>query len=164
MLSFTYTNRPVAFARDVLGFHPRAEQEELLLAKERYVILNCHRQWGKTTLTAAYAVHRALTRPGQSIVILSVTLPQAQILASKCREFAQRAGVTLRKDPAKEHGMVFPNGSVIFPLPAAPDRVRGYTAHLLIVDEAAAVRDEIYMAATPMLTATNGDLWLLSTP
>ena len=32
------------------------------------------------------------------------------------------------------------------------------------MDEAAAISDEVYSAATPMLAATNGSLWLLSTP
>ena len=40
----------------------------------------------------------------------------------------------------------------------------GFTAHFLIMDEAAAIPDEVYSAATPMLAATNGNLWLLSTP
>ncbi len=164
MLTLDHTLNALSFARRVLGFQPNALQQDLLLARDRYVILNCHRQWGKTTMTAVYAVHRAMTRPGQSIVILSLTVAQAQILAERCKEFAQRAGLRWRKDPAKEHGIAFPNGSVIFPLPAMPDRVRGYTANLLIVDEAATIRDEIFTAATPMLTATNGDLWLLSTP
>lgn len=120
--------------------------------------------WGKTTLAAVHAVHQALTKPGQTIVILSLTLPQAQVLASRCRALARKMLVKLRSDPAQEHGMVFPNGSVIFPLPAVADRVRGYTAHLLIIDEAACVKDEVFTAATPMLAATNGGLWLISTP
>ena len=164
MLTFEHSNRPVAFARELLGFEPDAAQAQLLEAKDRYVILNCHRQWGKTTITAVHAVHRALSRPGQTIVILSLTLPQAQVLASRCRMFARKMGVPVKSDATKEHAMVFPNGSVIFPLPAVADRVRGYTANLLIVDEAACVKDEVFAAATPMLAATNGDSWLLSTP
>ena len=42
--------------------------------------------------------------------------------------------------------------------------MRGFTANFLIVDEAARVPDEVYAAATPMLAATNGALWILSTP
>ena len=95
-----------------------------------------------------------MTRPGQSIVILSLTLAQAQILAERCKESAQRAGVPWQRDPAKEHGIRFPIGSVIFLLPAMPDRVRGYTAHLLNVDEAATIRDEIFTAGD---TDADGD-------
>ena len=35
---------------------------------------------------------------------------------------------------------------------------------MLLVDEAAQVRDEIYNTVRPMLAATNGELWLMSTP
>ncbi len=55
-------------------------------------------------------------------------------------------------------------GFGIRPLPAHRDRVRGFTADFLILDEAACISDEVYSAATPMLAATNGALWLLSTP
>ena len=49
-------------------------------------------------------------------------------------------------------------------MPAHPDRVRGFTADFLILDEAARISDDVYAAATPMLATTKGDLWLLSTP
>ncbi len=35
---------------------------------------------------------------------------------------------------------------------------------LMLVDEAARVPDEFYMAMRPMLAVGNGDLWLMSTP
>ena len=52
MITFDEINNPVSFARRVLRFEPKADQEQLLAATNRYVILNCHRQWGKTTVTA----------------------------------------------------------------------------------------------------------------
>ena len=44
------------------------------------------------------------------------------------------------------------------------DTVRGYTADLLIIDEAARVSDELYAAIRPMLATTDGRLLTLSTP
>ena len=35
---------------------------------------------------------------------------------------------------------------------------------LMLVDEAARVDDQIYLAARPMLAVSNGTLWLMSTP
>jgi len=35
---------------------------------------------------------------------------------------------------------------------------------LLLVDEASRVPDELYMAVRPMLAASSGALWLMSTP
>ena len=164
MNAFQNSNDPIGFARDQLGFEPRADQEALLGAKDRYVILNCHRQWGKSTVTAVRAVHRAVTYRRQTIVIISRALRQSELLANRCREFAGRLGLKLRTDGSNPRSVVFPNGSVILPLPAHPSTVRGYSADLLIIDEAAHVPDEVYAAATPMLAVTQGDLWLLSTP
>ncbi|MBY0502548.1 MAG: terminase family protein [Bryobacteraceae bacterium] len=164
MTSIEYQRNPMAFARDLLGFVPDDSQRPLLETAERQVILNCHRQWGKTTVTAVRAVHRAATRPKQAIVIVSPTMRQSRLLANRCREFGNRLGVTLGTDGTNARSVVFPNGSTILPLPAHPDRVRGFTADFLIFDEAARVADEVYAAATPMLATTEGDLWLLSTP
>ena len=161
MITFDEINDPVSFARRRLRFEPKADQEQLLAATNRYVILNCHRQWGKTTVTAVRAVHRAATYRNQTIVIISPTLRQSRMLANRCREFAGELGCELGTDGTNAQSIVFPNGSVILPLPAHPDRVRGFTADLLIVDEAARVPDEVFVAATPMLATTDGGLWLL---
>jgi len=40
---------PVEFAREYLGFEPDARQAEVLRCKGRRVLLNCSRQWGKST-------------------------------------------------------------------------------------------------------------------
>ena len=43
--------------------------------------------------------------------------------------------------------------------------MRGFSAvSLLLVDEAARVSDDLYMAIRPMLAVSEGTLWLMSTP
>ena len=42
--------------------------------------------------------------------------------------------------------------------------MRGFSASLVLIDEASRVTDEMYSALGPMRAATNGDLWLMSTP
>ena len=51
--SFTFpvTEESAAFARQLLDFEPDANQAKLLSTKAQYVMMNCHRQWGKTTMT-----------------------------------------------------------------------------------------------------------------
>src|SRR5258705_11904976 len=46
-----------------LGFEPDAAQKRVLNTDSRRVLLNCTRQWGKSTTTAAKAVHHAHTQP-----------------------------------------------------------------------------------------------------
>jgi len=52
----------VEFTRQRLGFDPNPLQE-LTLRGGRRGILNCTRQWGKSTVAEAKAVHHAYCRP-----------------------------------------------------------------------------------------------------
>ena len=50
-------------------------------------------------------------------------------------------------------------------LPGTEATIRGYSGvRLLLVDEAARVNDELYLAIRPMLAVSRGALWLMSTP
>src|SRR5260370_19042653 len=60
----------VAFARDRLGFDPDEKQMAMLRGGKRG-ILNCARQWGKSTVAAAQAVHRAYSEPGSLTLLLT---------------------------------------------------------------------------------------------
>jgi len=60
--------------------------------------------------------------------------------------------------------IMFKNGSIIRVLPAIHENVRGETADMVIVDEAAFVNDEIFAAIEPALAVRNGTMILLSTP
>ena len=51
-------NCAVEFARR-LGFHPNPRQAEVLASGAKRGILNCTRQWGKSTVTAIKALHHA---------------------------------------------------------------------------------------------------------
>ena len=127
----------VAFARTRLNFHPDPTQESMLRANPHRVILNCGRQWGKSFVCAALAVHRAWTVPNTLVLIVG---------------------------PAHQNSIALKNGSRIIGVPAREATIRGFAANLLFIDEAAFVPDPIYHVLNPMLGATNGDLWLLSTP
>ena len=62
-------------------------------------------------------------------------------------------------------GYTLQNRARIIPVPQSPAKVRCYSAPtLIIIDEAAFVDDEMFEAITPMLAASNGALWLMSTP
>jgi hypothetical protein len=68
-------------------------------------------------------------------------------------------------DRTNEMSLQFPNGSRIIGLPGSEETIRGFSAvSLLLVDEASRVPDDLYMAVRPMLAASSGALWLMSTP
>src|SRR5438105_8030405 len=87
----------VAFARERLGFRPD-EKQELVLRGGRRGIVNCCRQWGKSTVTAVKAVHRAFTRPGSLALVIAPTLRQSGEFLMKAEEFALRLGIRDRGD------------------------------------------------------------------
>ena len=155
----------VWFAREVLGFHPASRQEELLRCDAKQGILNCSRQWGKSTVAAIKAVYRAHTVPKSMVVVACPTERQSAEFVLKAREFVARLGVRVKGDGHHRASLRLPNGSRIVGLPGKEANIRGLSGvNLLIIDEASRVPDELYKALRPMLTVANGDLWLLSTP
>ena len=156
---------PAQFAEQSLSFKPDQRQRDLLLSTAKQGILNCSRQWGKSTVAAIKAVHRAHFSPDSLVIVASPTERQSAEFLLKARRFMQRLRIPLRGDGHHRASLRFPNGSRIVGLPGKEDTIRGYSeVSLLIIDEAARVSDEMYKALRPMLTVANGDVWLLSTP
>lgn len=150
----------VEFAKRECDFQPDEQQARVLRGGKRG-ILNCSRQWGKSTVTAIKALHRAVTREKQTVLVTAPTQRQSAELLRRCREFEPARGEGVKASVSQ---ILFPNGSRIVALPGTEDSIRGYSADLLIIDEAARVPDTLYHSLTPMLAATRGDLWMLSTP
>jgi hypothetical protein len=156
---------PVGWTRRTLGFDPDPNQQIILASSHKRILLNCSRQWGKSTVTAAKAVHRALEFPDKLIIAMSPSARQTSELMRKIEDFLRHCGVRVKGDGSNEMSIVLPNGSRIVGLPGGEGTIRGFSSvNLLIVDEAARVPDESYRAARPMLAVANGDLLLLSTP
>ena len=150
----------VTFARERLGFVADAVQERVLRAGVSRGILNCTRQWGKSTVVAVKAVHHAFTRPGSLVVVCSPSLRQSAEFCKKAGRMLGLLGIRV-----KGTSIELPNGSRIVGLPGNEDTSRGYSgATMLLIDEAARVSDEMYAAVKPMLATTGGEMWLMSTP
>ena len=150
---------------DWLGFEPDVRQAELLRRDARRMVLNCTRQWGKSTITAAKAVARAQERVGSLTLVVSPSARQSGEFLRKAAGFVRRMGIRPRGDGDNEISLLFPNGSRLVGLPGTEATVRGFSAvSLMLIDEAARVSDEMYKAVRPMLAVGDGDLWLMSTP
>jgi cytochrome c-type biogenesis protein CcmE len=154
---------PVEFAMSV-GITPDDWQIEVLASDHPRKILCCGRQTGKSTVGAVLAVHKALTMPGSTVLVVAPGERQAKLLFSKARRLYEQAGHPLPAHSHRRTGLELSNGSVIEALPAVERTTRGYSVDLLIVDEAAAVADMDYHGILPALIATQGDQVLLSTP
>src|SRR5438128_1070671 len=107
----------VEFARVRLGFEPDEQQAEVLRSTAHRGSLNCSRQWGKSTVSAAKAVHRAYTRPGSLILVASVCLRQSGEFLRKTEEMIKKLGIASRRDGYNDLSILLPNGSRIIALP-----------------------------------------------
>jgi len=156
---------PVAFARDLLFLHPDPLQAEVLASNARRGILCCTRQWGKSTIAAAKAVHEAFHYANSTILVAGPTERQSAELVRKCAGMLRTLGVSKRGDGLNRVSLELPNGSRIVGLPHTETNIRGFSApSLILIDEAAAVANDIYYALEPMQATNDGALWLLSTP
>jgi hypothetical protein len=156
---------PVQFAKQRLGITPDEKQSLVLDPAPRRGILNCCRQWGKSTLTAVKAVHNALYAKGSLTLVVSPTERQSGDFVRKASHFVRRLGLRVRGDGDNAISLLFPNGSRIVGLPGTEATIRGFSAvSLLLIDEASRVSDELYKSVRPMLAIGGGALWLMSTP
>jgi hypothetical protein len=153
------------FARRNLAFEPDARQAAVLDSAAKRGILNCTRQWGKSTVLALKAVHRAWSVPGSLTLVASPSERQSGEFLRKAAAFLACLGVKRRGDGDNSSSLALPNGSRIVGLPGTECTVRGFSAvSLLLIDEASRVSDAMYKSLRPMLAVGNGDLWLMSTP
>ncbi|MBY0374463.1 MAG: terminase family protein, partial [Bryobacteraceae bacterium] len=143
---------------------PDPVQSEILSSPHRRLILNCCRQWGKTTITALKAAHYALCHANHTVLIASPTERQSTYLLNKCAAFLRQLNIPIKTNNRHHSALHLPNGATILGLPNQADTIRGFTVNFLIIDEAARVPDELYTAVRPMLITTGGHLWMLSTP
>lgn len=155
----------LTFVRTRLGFEPDEAQAEVLSSTAKRGILNCSRQWGKSTVAAAKAVHRAYSQAGKLVIVASPSQRQSEEFVKKATEMVRKLGLVPRGDGANKCSLQFPNGSRIVGLPGREGTVRGFSAvSLMLIDEASRVEDAMYRALRPMLAVGDGDLWLMSTP
>jgi Terminase large subunit, T4likevirus-type, N-terminal len=160
---------PAAFGRSVLPLDPW--QEEFLSGgkatqpPEKRRILLAARQCGKSAVAGIIAIHRALTRSNQTVLITAPTQDQATLVFRQARRFYYAVGAPIPARSMREASMELVNGSEIISRAAIEQSRRGFAVDLLIIDECASIEDDhVYDSLTPSLAAKDGDELLLSTP
>ena len=134
----------------------------------RFNIILKSRQLGISTLAAAYAVWLAYFYKDKNILIIATKLAVAQ-------NFIKKVKTAIRSLPpwmsltevigSNKQGVEFSNGSQIKAVPTSDDAGRSEALSLLIIDEAAFIRnfDELWMGLYSTLS-TGGRSIILSTP
>lgn len=135
------------------------------------MVLRSGRQVGKSFIIAHKAAQYALDNPNKLIMVIAFTEKQANLLFSKIlNNIVQKEKENKRKYIAKpkptKHIINLSNKSTIHCYAAGDTGfgIMGFTIDLLIADEAAWIKEEVWNSITPALAVTNGIQWLLSTP
>jgi hypothetical protein len=136
--------------------------------KHRFNIILKSRQLGLSTLVAAYSVWQAIYYKEKNILIIATKLAVAQNFIRKVKTYIKSMPNWLLVPVITANNkqqIEFSNGSQIKAIPTSDDAGRSEALSLLIVDEAAFVRnfDELWMGLYPTLS-TGGRAILLSTP
>jgi len=164
---------PVKFCVEILGFTPTSYQARLLnrvFKGRKRIVLRWARQSGKSWILAALIIWFCATNPNVLALIVAPGLRQSMILSDKIHELLGRIQVKRRRRIVRQQLRTiirFKNGSQIVALPNSEHLLRGYTAHLIVVDEAAFFSNDetIFMnVLTPMMATTNGTMIVSSTP
>lgn len=134
----------------------------------RFTVIVKSRQLGLSTLTAAYATWLAIFQKDKNILVIATKLSVAQ-------NFIKKVKTILRNLPPwlilpqlitnNKQLLEFSHGSSVKAIPTSDDAGRSEALSLLIVDEAAFVRnfDELWMGLYPTIS-TGGRVVILSTP
>jgi len=158
---------PVTFSRSILHFHPFDYQQDLLYDRSKRICACMGRQTGKSTTIAAKAIHFAVTRKRKTILIVSATLRQSMLMFDKVVRFLDSSELVKAVRYKTRTKVVFSNDSSITALPCGNDggTLRGFTADVIILDEASFMPDYVITnVVMPMIATTKGYCWMLSTP
>ena len=136
--------------------------------QHRFNIVLKSRQLGISTLTACYAVWLACFYKDKNILVIATKLAVAQNFIKKVKT-AMRSMPTWLMLPdvvsQNKQGIELSNGSTIKAVPTSDDAGRSEALSLLIVDEAAFIRnfEELWMGLYSTLS-TGGRAIIVSTP
>lgn len=152
---------PVYTFEQAFGFSPMAWQVPYLESTDNAVILK-GRQVGASTSAAAICIRYVRHFPEFLAAIVSPSMKQSTEVKLKAKNGLVRLGEDLVQDSQDTLGL--DNGSRIISLPGSPKSVRGWSAGLLIIDEAAFLDPETFLAARATVAATGGRTIVQSTP
>jgi len=158
---------PVRWLAENTQFHAWPHQQMFLQdAHTRTRVVCKSRKVGMTTTIAHEALWKAITNPARRILIISPGLRQSRIPMDKIHHITKLQNLAAKVAEKSRDTIQFTNASTITALPNNPDRVRGYDATDIYLDEAAHFLNDrpVMRALEPMLISRKGTLTLVSTP
>jgi len=165
--SYDYSQlSPSEYAEKILKMKPFPYQKALLEDSSKRLVACMGRQSGKTTTIALRAIHFAYTNPGATVLITAPSLRQSMIMFDRISMLIFSTS-TLKNHVIRSTRTIIQldNRSQIIALPCSEYFLRGYTAQMIICDEASFMPEELITNVLfPMISTTDGYAIMLSTP
>jgi phage FluMu gp28-like protein len=159
---------PSAWLERFTGWRAWGYETEILNDNSlRLRVIRKARQIGITTTIGYEVIWKAYTSAKRVILIVSPSERQSKIVMTRIQAVIDSNEALYKRVQRKNTSQVdLDNGSTIMSLPNNPDRLRGFSATDIYLDEAAHfLNDAPVMAAIkPMLIATHGTFTVISTP
>ncbi|MBC8548712.1 MAG: hypothetical protein H8D23_03585 [Candidatus Brocadiales bacterium] len=172
--------KPSAFSEKFLNHKVFDYNKKYADCLDRYIVYRSGRQVGKTMTTAIKAIHFAFFAPllldtidkECTILIVAPTQDQAKIMYERIRTLILSSDFLsgfVVKNTQAEIGIRWLNDQGITHIATKAtgetgSSVRGYSPHVIIVDECSFIKEEILRALFPAGAATRARIWLTSTP
>lgn len=165
--------KPSEWVQEKLAFHPDPKQVEFLESTALDLLIVWSRQTGKTETASGLISHFSTTYDETLSIVTSATQRQGTIVMSRIQHDIRKAtGQLLEWQKGQEYewierdifgvarivrssvmSLTLSNGSEVVAIPPSPDSARGYSPHLVLIDEAARTRDQLWHAVSPMRAA-----------
>ncbi len=161
---------PSKFVENIIGIEPTYYQKEFMDHPAERKAFVAGRQVGKSRVASWMALHFAVTHPNTTTLVTADALRQSselfQTIQGEIGE-SEMSDEMWGIERQTQTIMEFDNGSRIMCVPTgrSGNKIRGFTADMVIVDEAAFIEDHIFEdVLEPMMFVSDGKMVLISTP
>ena len=167
MAQFKVIPSPIDLGEAHLGFEMDFWQKDYMMQApvSSRIAIAASRQSGKSTVTAVFVAWCLLFIPGFTCLVASRSLRQASYYLDKVREIVLSIIPKDAMTSVNRLSLELPNGATIISIPCAqPDAGRGFSPHLILLDEAAFAPEALFTAIMPSVAATHGAIHMISSP
>ncbi len=145
-----------------LSFHPL--QQKIYEDERRFKVISCGRRFGKTVYAAQVAIIEGMKHKNGEIILVSPTFSQTQIIYNMIMKRLPEHYI--RSKSVAEKYVELISGTRIYAKSGDnPDSMRGYGPFLVVLDEAAMLKEEVWKEVLrPALADNKGKAIIISTP
>lgn len=155
---FTLARESFAAFAAMIGCPLTDRQAQSLALDKRTTAIVAPRQTGKSRALALLALHRGFRAPTTRVLVVSAGEEASRRLLAEVRQIATGSPLLSGSVVDENAGLLtLTNGSSIRSAPASERSIRGETADLLLIDEAALVSDDVALGAALPTTAARPD-------